>query len=120
MQNQIKLTPTEILSKQFTKDVKGYNPDEVDAFLDEVIADYRAFASFVKDSKDYIDKLEMENAKLAKRNHDLETENGGLHSRLDGIKEGTGVTQENMAYIQRISKLEKKLYSLGYNPQEIK
>ena len=34
------LTPKQILDKEFSKKIKGYNTEEVDVFLDEVIKDY--------------------------------------------------------------------------------
>ena len=34
------LTPMDIHNKEFTKSFRGYNEDEVDEFLDKVIADY--------------------------------------------------------------------------------
>ena len=37
--NDIKLSGQDILKKQFKSKVKGYDPDEVDAYLDEVISD---------------------------------------------------------------------------------
>ena len=41
--NDIKLSAQDILKKQFRSKVKGYDPDEVDAYLDEVISDYENF-----------------------------------------------------------------------------
>ena len=38
---KLQLNAKDILNKQFEKDVKGYNPDEVDSFLDKVLTDYR-------------------------------------------------------------------------------
>ncbi|MGL4873657.1 MAG: DivIVA domain-containing protein [Clostridium sp.] len=36
----MKLTPMDINNKEFKKGLRGYNPDEVDEFLDEVIENY--------------------------------------------------------------------------------
>ena len=36
------ITPVDIQNKDFTKKFKGYDPDEVDDFLDAVIKDYSA------------------------------------------------------------------------------
>jgi len=36
----IKLTSKMILEKEFKKNFKGYNVEEVDSFLDEIIQDY--------------------------------------------------------------------------------
>ncbi|EAZ86071.1 cell division initiation protein [Bacillus sp. B14905] len=39
----IKLTSKMILEKEFKKNFKGYNVEEVDSFLDEIIQDYETF-----------------------------------------------------------------------------
>ena len=36
------ITPVDIQNKDFTKKIRGYDPDEVDDFLDAVIKDYSA------------------------------------------------------------------------------
>ena len=48
MFEEISLTPQEILDKDFKLDTRGYRPQEVDKFLDVIIADYTKFISIVK------------------------------------------------------------------------
>lgn len=36
----MKLTPIDINNKEFKRGIRGYNPDEVDEFLDEVVENY--------------------------------------------------------------------------------
>ena len=36
----MKLTPMDINNKEFKRGIRGYNPDEVDEFLDEVVENY--------------------------------------------------------------------------------
>ena len=117
---KVQLTPQKIIDKKFTKDVKGYEPDEVDGFLDSIINDYVAFDRYQKDAKDYIEKLELDLKNVGKRIETLELDNAKMHSRLDGIKDGDKVTMDNMAYIQRINMLERFLYAKGYNPKDLK
>ncbi|MCI6277017.1 MAG: DivIVA domain-containing protein [Clostridium sp.] len=38
----MKLTPMDINNKEFKKIIRGYNPEEVDEFLDKVVEDYEA------------------------------------------------------------------------------
>ncbi|GKQ42689.1 cell cycle protein GpsB [Companilactobacillus sp. RD055328] len=53
-----KLQSSDILKKEFrTKTIGGYNPDEVDAYLDDIIQDYEGMEK-------YISQLEAENASL--------------------------------------------------------
>ena len=48
---EIKLSPQEILDKEFNYDAKGYSPREVDTFLDDIISDYKEFAKFLKEAE---------------------------------------------------------------------
>ncbi|MDO5330387.1 MAG: DivIVA domain-containing protein [Bacillota bacterium] len=114
------LTREDILQKQFTKNIKGYDPAEVDDFLDVVIGDYGCFLKFQEESKRYTDTLELENAKLKEKMRKLELENSRLQARLKGIKETDKVTTENIDLLQKIAKYEKFLYSQGYDVRSIK
>ena len=42
------LTKKDILNKKFKKDIKGYDAQEVDYFLDQVIRDYISFQKEVE------------------------------------------------------------------------
>ena len=41
--DEVELTPQDILDKDFKIDARGYRPQEVDKFLDMIIADYRLY-----------------------------------------------------------------------------
>ena len=56
--NSISLNATKILNKTFKPNGNGYDPDEVDEFLDKIIMDYRAFEKYYLESKKYIVELE--------------------------------------------------------------
>ena len=49
LQERLLLTPKDILEKEFKIDTRGYRPQEVDKFLDEVISDYDEMISIIKD-----------------------------------------------------------------------
>ena len=49
MSTQYQLDAKTILDKQFHVDLKGYNPQEVDEFLDMVISDYQAYDQTLQD-----------------------------------------------------------------------
>lgn len=128
------LTPKEILDEKFTKNVKGYSPEEVDAFLDRVIHDYQVFLSKEKEDADLVISLRkqiqdlMEGKATYLANQDalyaekkrLELDNASLHNKLDGIKPGDNPNVENLQYIQRINQLEEFVYSLGYDPRTLR
>ena len=52
------LTPIDIDNKQFSRQLKGYNVDEVDDFLDEISADYERSMLMNKNLEDKISELE--------------------------------------------------------------
>jgi DivIVA domain-containing protein len=120
MDENFNLTRDQILSKKFTPNVKGYDPDEVDDFLDLIIADYAAFERYMKESKGYIEELELGTNKLKAQNHQLDIDNGKMKARLSGIKDTDQVTSSNIDLLQRINALEKFLYARGVDPTKIK
>ncbi|MGI6144285.1 MAG: DivIVA domain-containing protein [Clostridia bacterium] len=52
------LTPLDIHNREFKKSLRGYDVDEVDEFLDEVIRDFEALYKENLDLKDTIQKME--------------------------------------------------------------
>ena len=117
--NTISLNSQLILKKVFTPDVKGYDADQVDEFLDQVARDYVAFEAYYNDSKNYIVDLETQLRKTRERSSELEVENARLKKRLDGIKDTDNVSSGNIDLLQRIQRLEKELFRLGVDPRKI-
>ena len=64
----MKLTPMDINNKEFKRGIRGYNPDEVDEFLDEVVENYEELykensrlketVTRLKDKVDHYERLE--------------------------------------------------------------
>lgn len=71
------LTPKEIVEKDFNLSMRGYNPTEVDEYLDIVIRDYDRFITEINDLRDRVQELEEE---------------------LDGEKDTVQVVQEEAVY----------------------
>ena len=100
----INLTPQDILDKDFNVDTRGYRPQEVDKFLDIIIKDYTEYNSMIK--------------KLLKENRMLEEEISSLKHEIRKLKEanesgeaGTGASRmTNLDLLKRISNLEKTVY----------
>lgn len=134
MDLKIDLSAKKILNEKFTKDVKGYDPEQVDAFLDRIIEDYKAFAQYQKESNAYIESVEGELASLKEERggfsgkedalraqiKSLETENASLKNRLGNIKPGDNPTEENLHLIDRINELEQFLWDHGIDPKTFK
>ncbi len=51
------ITPMDIHNKEFSKSFRGFNPDEVDQFLDEVVEDYERIYKENLELKDRINVL---------------------------------------------------------------
>lgn len=89
---EIKLDSKSILEKEFKTGLRGYNQDDVDLFLDQVIQDYEAF-------KKQIAELRMENEKL-KDELALATKRPAT----------TNANTTNFDLLKRISNLEKHVF----------
>lgn len=90
----IKLNSKIILEKEFSKGFKGYNSEEVDQFLDEIIQDYDAFEQVVAE---------------------LQEENRRLKEALENTSKKQSSTQQvngttNFDILKRLSNLEKHVF----------
>lgn len=78
-----------IYNKEFKNSMRGYNPEEVDAFLDIVIKDYEVFESEIK-------RLTQENERLKSNQTQTRTVPNQNQSNYDVLK--------------RLSNLEKAVF----------
>src|SRR5699024_2069731 len=90
--NQIQLTGTEILEKDFKTGMRGYNQAEVDEFLDVVIQDYETFQK-------EINRLSEENDRLKKQS--------GIQAKS---RAAASNHQANYDLLKRLSNLEKAVF----------
>lgn len=88
----IKLDTKKILEKEFKTGLRGYNTEEVDLFLDDVIKDYQTFMK-------KIDSLETEIENMKKQMEE---------TKRKPAPTNTGGT--NFDILQRISNLEKHVF----------
>lgn len=127
--NDIQLNPQSILKKQFRTKMKGYDSDEVDSYLDAIISDYSTFATIIEDLQTQISDLKAQQKqqtakstapKLDFKNEEIEDDvktytpqkvQKAAVSNLNEDKEAPELTT-NVAMIQRISTLERKVYNL--------
>ncbi|EKU47477.1 cell division regulator GpsB [Staphylococcus massiliensis] len=101
----LKLTAKDIYEKDFEKTmVRGYRPEEVDAFLDDIIADYQKMS----DLNNEVIKLSEENNKLKKEIEDLRLRVAS--SRPQDNKAFSGNNSGNVDLLKRISNLEKAVF----------
>ena len=103
LQERLLLTPKDILEKEFKIDTRGYRPQEVDKFLDEVISDYDEMISIIKD-------LEREKKDLIDENIRLKQEVRNARTKLDVLRIASPTEVSNADLLRRLSNLEKIIY----------
>ena len=96
-ENIAQLTAKEILEREFKTAMRGYKPEEVDAFLDQIIKDYEAF-------QERIDTLEKENQRLQQQT--AETPKRSASHATPAANTGT----TNFDILKRLSNLEKEVF----------
>jgi len=116
----ISLNAKTILEKTFVPHGNGYDPTEVDEFLDQIIRDYMAFESYYKESREYTISLENSLRQERDKIKSLEVAKASYEAKLSGVKESDNVNSENIQLISRIRKLENALYRHGIDPNSIK
>lgn len=103
-QDRILLSTKDIYEKEFKVDTRGYRPQEVDKFLDEIIRDYEEWYKIV-------DELENEKKEQLEEIVKLKQEIRYLKTQLDVVKDGKSeVSFNNTDLLRRISNLEKVIY----------
>ncbi len=107
MENNILLSPKKILNKQFEVDIKGYNMEQVDHFLDIVKSDYESFAVMINELYSEIEQIQTENDLLKKRINDLENEKL-IHQ--DNMRSMEEKLSSNIDILKRISNLEREVF----------
>lgn len=108
MNNKVQLSPNKILNKQFKVDFKGYNADEVDHFLDQVVSDYEAFARLLNSAYEKVDQLEKQLAKQKEANIKLEKERALQEDNIHSLEENVS---SNVDILKRLSLLEKVVFA---------
>ncbi|WP_155287179.1 cell division regulator GpsB [Lacticaseibacillus zhaodongensis] len=97
--------PQDILNKQFKTKMRGYDQDEVDSFLDDIIKDYD---SMIKE----IDRLNYKNARFANRIDELSKQltvaKGASTQAPAASSSSTAAT--NYDILKRLSNLERHVF----------
>ncbi|MDD6323116.1 MAG: cell division regulator GpsB [Bacilli bacterium] len=103
LQERLLLTPKDILEKEFKIDTRGYRPQEVDKFLDDVISDYNEMISIIK-------QLEREKKDIIDENIRLKQEVRNARTKLDVLRDSAPNEVSNADLLRRLSSLEKIVY----------
>ena len=103
-QDRILLTSKDIYEKEFKVDTRGYRPQEVDKFLDDIMRDY-------EESNKIVSELEEEKKEQLEEIIKLKQEIRYLKTQLDVVKDGKNEGSiNNTDLLRRISNLEKVIY----------
>ena len=103
-QDRILLTNKDIYEKEFKIDTRGYRPQEVDKFLDDIMRDYEEWEKIVSE-------LEEEKKEQLEEIIKLKQEIRYLKTQLDIVKDGKNEGSiNNTDLLRRISNLEKVIY----------
>ncbi|MGV3243947.1 cell division regulator GpsB [Staphylococcus sp. 11261D007BR] len=105
----LKLSAKDIYEKDFEKTMfRGFRPEEVDAFLDDIIADYQKMA----DLNNEVVKLSEENNKLRKEIEDLRIRvaAGRPQDSKSFSNQNSNQSNNNVDILKRISNLEKAVF----------
>ena len=117
------LTPLEIHNKEFPTKMRGYDQDEVNEFLDQIIRDYEMM---IRENKDLKDNLEIVNKKLANYEEMQESLNKSIlvaQDAADRLKVNTDKEIEDAATLLVRNKIEdnpkepsyiQTVYGAGY------
>ncbi|HCZ0501985.1 TPA: cell division regulator GpsB [Staphylococcus aureus] len=104
----LKLSAKDIYEKDFEKTMaRGYRREEVDAFLDDIIADYQKMA----DMNNEVVKLSEENHKLKKELRlRVATSRPQDNKSFSSNNTTTNTSSNNVDILKRISNLEKAVF----------
>lgn len=98
--DNINFTPKDILQKEFKPKMRGYDPADVDTFLDSVIKDYENF------SKE-IERMQNENDRLTDKVDEL-SKQASVGGTVEESAPVSGAT--NVDVLKRLSNLERRVF----------
>ena len=120
---KLKLSASEINSKEFQDKNGGYDSLQVDRYLDLIVNDYIAFEQYENLTKklyanydELVKTCEIYKTKLS----ESEYQRTLLQEKVEALKQNEGSATSNIELLQRISTLEQALYNLGKDPSKIK
>ena len=118
MLKKLTLSSNEIIDKEFSLQYKGYVPQEVDSFLDEVVKNYEV----IEEIRDY---YETQNKALQKTNSILRSKIDELETKLEMEKNKNNSIEKvdntsNLDLIKKIAKLESELFQTKQELEDAK
>ncbi len=109
----INFTPKDILQKTFRQKMRGYDPDDVDTFLDNVIKDYETFSKANSDLTDQNEKLRVQvdelNKQIAVSSNQASGPTGASQVTRPAATQAMS-SATNMDILKRLSNLERRVF----------
>ncbi|WDT66588.1 cell division regulator GpsB [Companilactobacillus crustorum] len=106
--------PNDILQKEFKTKMRGYDPTEVDQFLDGIIKDYETFNNEIGQLKSENERLmQARNAGAGNTSQNFQQPRQQSNRMRPQAKTSTSATAEtstNYDILRRISNLEKRVF----------
>ncbi|MBW0244875.1 cell division regulator GpsB [Lentilactobacillus parabuchneri] len=108
----IKYTPKDILQKEFKQKMRGYDPNDVDSFLDDIIKDYETFNKELQSLSDENERLKVQvdelNKQIAVSGSQPMPSAGVTPTRTAPSQPMSSAT--NMDILKRLSNLERRVF----------
>lgn len=102
---EMNYTTQDILNQQFSSKMRGYDPEQVDEFLDNIILDYEAYMREILE-------LQEENARLQAKISNMSKVHKAVApaaSNRASISKKSSITM-NFDILKRLSNLERKVF----------
>ncbi|UDM32725.1 cell division regulator GpsB [Lentilactobacillus laojiaonis] len=103
----VNYTPQDILQKEFRQKMRGYDPNDVDGFLDNVIKDYETLGKEVQSLSEENERLRMQVDDLTKQVSVGRSQPISSTSR-QSVQPMSSAT--NMDILKRLSNLERRVF----------
>lgn len=100
----IKFTTKDIYEQDFKIGFRGYDPDEVNDFLDNIMKDYDAYEAIISELKGEIARLKAQAANGAKATVAPQTQ------ETDTLRTERGSSATNFDILRRLNRLEKEVF----------
>ena len=103
-------SPKDILQQEFKTKMRGYDPVEVDEFLDNIIKDYETY------SKELL-ALQEENDRLSAKVAQLSKTQGAAQTRVQQTEPPKSAAVTNFDILKRLSNLEREVFGKKLDQQ---
>ncbi|EOH89859.1 cell division protein DivIVA [Enterococcus villorum] len=103
-------SPKDILQQEFKTKMRGYDPIEVDEFLDNIIKDYETY------NKEIL-ALQEENDKLSAKLAQLSKTQGATQTRTQQVEAPKSAAVTNFDILKRLSNLEREVFGKKLDQQ---